>query len=257
MPFQTPKPIKLLTLFVENFTGHDSIILDFYSGSGSTAHAVMQLNAETQGNRKFIMVQLPEPTAENSEAAKAGYKNICEIGKERIRRAGEKILSESENKKASPEKGGDSEGSGDVGLDIGFKVFKLDSSNLKKWNPRPEDLTLALQESVNNFLPGRTELNVVYEILLKMGLDLACEIDERECAGTTVYIVGGGALMICLGERITLAVAEEIAKLHKEYDSELWQVVFRDTGFASDMDKTNIKETLKTAGLAEDGFVCV
>ena len=203
----------------------------------------MQLNAEDGGNRKFIMVQLPEPTAENSEAAKAGYKNICEIGKERIRRAGEKIKAECPR--------------GDTSLDIGFKVFKLDSSNLQKWNPQPEDLQLALQEATNNFLPGRTELDAVYEILIKMGLDLALPNEERKANGETVYIIGGGALMVCLGEHITLPVAEEIAKLHKEYDSELWQVVFRDTGFASDMDKTNIKETLKTAGLKEDSFVCV
>ena len=159
--------------------------------------------------------------------------------------------------KASPERGGGPEGDGGVSLDIGFKVFKLDSSNLQKWNPRPKNLQPTLQEAVNNFLPGRTELDAVYEILLKMGLDLAQLIEEREAAGQTVYIIGDGALMICLGTKITLPVAEEMAKLHKEYESELWQVVFRDTGFASDMDKTNSKETLKTAGLDEDSFVCV
>lgn len=242
--FDYSKPVALLQSLTRYLTKNNDIILDFFSGSATTAHAVMQLNAEDGGNRKFIMVQLPEPTAENSEAAKAGYKNICEIGKERIRRAGEKI-------KAECPRGGD------ASLDIGFKVFKLDSSNLQKWNPQPEDLQLALQEATDNFLPGRSQLDVVYEIMLKMGLDLALPIEEQEAAGETVYIIGGGALMICLGEHITLPVAEEIAKLHKEYDSELWQVVFRDTGFASDMDKTNIKETLKTAGLDEDSFVCV
>ena len=268
-----PKPSKLIKYLMKiSSVAENSIILDFFSGSATTAHAVMQLNAEDSGNRKFIMVQLPEPTAENSEAAKAGYPNICEIGKERIRRAGEKIKSElppalratsleeggledTQSKAPLPE-GGCPVGAGGS-LDIGFKVFKLDSSNLQKWNPQPKDLELALQESVNNFLPGRTELDVVYEIMLKMGLDLALPIEERKAAGQTVYVIGGGALMICLGERITLPVAEEIAKLHKEYDAELWQVVFRDTGFASDMDKTNIKETLKTAGLDEDSFVCV
>ena len=239
--FSFPKSLWTVydTIHAVTTKNKDSLILDFFSGSATTAHAVMQLN-----DRKFIMVQLPEPTAENSEAAKAGYKNICEIGKERIRRAGEKI-------KAECPRGGD------ASLDIGFKVFKLDSSNLQKWNPQPEDLQLALQEATDNFLPGRSRLDVVYEIMLKMGLDLALPIEEQEAASETVYIIGGGALMICLGEHITLPVAEEIAKLHKEYDSELWQVVFRDTGFASDMDKTNIKETLKTAGLDEDSFVCV
>ena len=245
--FEYPKPCQMLKHILSIIGSKNSLILDFFSGSATTAHAVMQLNAEDGGNRKFIMVQLPEPTAENSEAAKAGYPNICEIGKERIRRAGEKIKSECP-------RGGDTQL---PPLDIGFKVFKLDSSNIQKWNPQPKDLELALQESVNNFLPGRTELDVVYEIMLKMGLDLALPIEERKAAGQSVYVIGGGALMVCLGERITLPVAEEIAKLHKEYDAELWQVVFRDTGFASDMDKTNIKETLKTAGLDEDSFVCV
>lgn len=240
VPFKNgKKPLKLLDRMLCMATKQDSLILDFFSGSATTAHAVMQLNAEDGGNRKFIMVQLPEPTAENSEAAKAGYKNICEIGKERIRRASEKIKAEAGDKAA--------------GLDIGF----LDSSNLQKWNPQPEDLMLSLQAATNNFLPGRSEIDAVYEILLKMGLDLAMPIEERQASGEMVYIIGGGALMICLGEHITLPVAEEIAKLHREYDSELWQVVFRDTGFASDMDKTNIKETLKTAGLDEDSFVCV
>lgn len=241
--FDFPKPSNLIKYLLQIITSSDSLILDFFSGSATTAHAVMKLNAEDGGNRKFIMVQLPEPTAENSEAAKAGYKNICEIGKERIRRAGEKIKAECPR--------------GDTSLDIGFKVFKLDSSNLQKWNPQPEDLQLALQEATDNFLPGRSQLDVVYEILLKMGLDLALPIEERQSNGETFYIIGDGALMICLGEHITLSIAEKIAKLHKEYDSELWQVVFRDTGFASDMDKTNIKETLKTAGLDEDSFVCV
>ena len=246
IPFDTPKPTMLLKkIMFLGFVKENDIILDFFSGSATTAHAVIQLNAEDGGNRKFIMVQLPEPTAENSEAAKAGYKNICEIGKERIRRAGEKIKAEATDKEKIRD------------LDIGFKVFKLDSSNLQKWNPQPEDLMLSLQSATNNFLPGRTELDAVYEILLKMGLDLASPIEERKANGETVYIIAGGALMICLGEKITLPVAEEIVKLHQEYDSELWQVVFRDTGFASDMDKTNIKETLKTAGLDEDSFVCV
>ena len=219
------------------------VVLDFFSGSATTAHAIMQLNAEDGGNRKFIMVQLPEPTDENSEAYKAGYKNICEIGKERIRRAGEKIKAEAGDKAAD--------------LDIGFKVFKLDSSNLQKWNPQPDDLVMTLQQATDNFLPDRTEQDVLYEIMLKMGLDLTCQIEEEQAAGETVYIIGGGALMICLGRNITTAVAEAVVKLHEEYESELWQVVFRDTGFASDMDKTNVKETLKAAGLDEDSFVCV
>ena len=118
-------------------------------------------------------------------------------------------------------------------------------------------MQLALQESVENFLPGRTELDVAYEILLKMGFDLSVPIEEREAAGQKVYIVGDGALMICLGNKITLDTAKEIINLHKEYKSKRWEVVFQDNGFASDTDKTNIKETLKAAGLDENSFVCV
>lgn len=239
-----PKPSRLIAkLLVSYRNTSDDIFLDFFSGSATTAHAVMNLNAEDGGHRKFILVQLPEPTNEKSEAYKAGYKNICEIGKERIRRAGEKIKAEAGDKAAD--------------LDIGFKVFKLDSSNLQKWNPQPDDLVMTLQQATDNFLPDRTEQDVLYEIMLKMGLDLTCQIEEEQAAGETVYIIGGGALMICLGRNITTAVAEAVGKLHEEYESELWQVVFRDTGFASDMDKTNVKETLKAAGLDEDSFVCV
>ena len=241
--FDYPKSLDLIIRLLEMATEEESIVMDFFSGSATTAHAVMQLNAEDGGNRKFVMVQLPEVTAENSEVAKAGYKNICEVGKERIRRAGEKIKAEAGDKAPN--------------LDIGFKVFKLDTSNLKKWNDQPEDLMQSLLESVDNFLPGRTQLDVVYEILLKMGIELSTEIEEREVVGEKIYVMDGGSLMICLGENITLGIADEMIKIHKEYNSELWQVVFHDMGFASDMDKTNIKETLKTAGLKEDNFVCI
>ena len=241
--FDYSKPVDLIKRCSQLYSDKSCFILDFFSGSATTAHAVMQLNAEDGGNRKFIMVQLPEETDEKSEAYKAGYKNICEIGKERIRRAGDKIKAEAGDKAAD--------------LDIGFKVFKLDSSNLQKWNPQPDDLVMTLQQATDNFLPDRTEQDVLYEIMLKMGLELTCQIEEEQAAGETVYIIGGGALMICLGRNITTAVAEAVVKLHKEYESDLWQVVFRDTGFASDMDKTNVKETLKVAGLDEDSFVCV
>lgn len=237
------KPIRLIKQIVKMVSDERDIILDFFSGSATTAHAVMQLNAEDGGKRRFIMVQLPELTDEKSDAYKAGYKNICEIGKERIRRAGDKIKAEAGDKAKD--------------LDIGFKVFKLDSSNLQKWNPQPENIVENIQLFADNFLPDRSEQDVLYEIILKMGLDLSCPIEEVEAAGETIHIIGDGALMICLGEDITTAVADQMVKLHQEYDSELWQVVFRDTGFAFDMDKTNIKEILKSAGLAEDSFVCV
>ena len=205
----------------------------------------MQLNAEDGGNRRFIMVQLPESTAESSEAHKAGYRNICEIGKERIRRAGEKVKEECADAERAET------------LDIGFKVFKLDSSNLQKWNPQPEDLQGSLQASMENFLPDRMELDVVYEIALKLGLDLSYEVEEREIHGQTIYIIGAGALMICLDPHISMETAEALLELHEEYEPETWQVVCRDTGFLSDQEKTNVKETLKSAGLDEDAFMSI
>lgn len=254
------KPVRLIKQLVEFCTKENDVILDFFAGSSTTAHAVMELCNEDDIKRRFILIQLPENLDLNLASAKGNEKIsikqainfldsinaphfLSEIGKERIRRAGEKIKVEAGDKAAD--------------LDIGFKVFKLDSSNLQKWNPQPDDLVMTLQQATDNFLPDRTEQDVLYEIMLKMGLDLTCQIEEEQAAGETVYIIGGGALMICLGRNITTAVAEAVVKLHEEYESELWQVVFRDTGFASDMDKTNVKETLKAAGLDEDSFVCV
>jgi len=243
--FDYSKPIALLKVLTQYATDTDSIVLDFFSGSATTAHAVMNLNAEDGGNRRFILVQLPETTPVDSEAHKVGYENICEIGKERIRRAGEKVKAECEDEERA------------ASLDIGFKVFKLDSSNLQKWQPQPEDLFASLQESMDNFLPDRTNLDVVYEIALKLGLDLSYEVEEREADGQTIYIIGAGALMICLDSQISMETAEALLKLHEEYEPETWQVVFRDTGFLSDQEKTNIKETLKSAGLDEDAFISI
>jgi adenine-specific DNA-methyltransferase len=217
----------------------ECIIMDFFSGSATTAHAVMQLNAEDGGNRRFIMVQLPEPTDEKSEAYKAGYKNICEIGKERIRRAGEKIKEEYKDK-------------GNIeNLDIGFKVFKLDTSNIRKWQPDYDNLEQSLLDYIDNFVEGRTELDVVYEIMLKYGLDLTYPIDEFIIAGKIVYSIGFGMLMICLDNEITTEVAKGILTKVKELSPESSRVVFKDNGFKSDSNKTNIKEILKSGGIEE------
>ena len=246
IPFDYAKPSTLIIYLMKVLqVGNNDIVMDFFSGSATTAHAVMQLNAEDGGNRRFIMVQLPESTAESSEAHKAGYRNICEIGKERIRRAGEKVKEECADAERAET------------LDIGFKVFKLDSSNLQKWNPQPEDLQSSLQASMENFLPDRTELDIVYEITLKLGLDLSYEVEEREIHGQTVYVIGAGALMICLDPHISMETAEALLELHEEYEPETWQVVCRDMGFLSDQEKTNVKETLKSAGLDEDAFMSI
>jgi adenine-specific DNA-methyltransferase len=251
--FDTPKPYELVTKMMEVLNCKDSYVLDFFSGSATTAHAVMQLNAEDGGNRRFIMVQLPEPCAEGTEAAKAGYKNICEIGKERIRRAGEKIKTEVEEQNAQMKLGEEPK----KVPDIGFKDFKLDTSNLKKWQPDADNLEQSLFDSISNYVDGRTELDVVYEIMLKMGLDLTWPLETRTYGGKNVYAIGMGALMICLDDHITPDVAEGMVLLHKELAPETWKVVFKDNGFADDSAKVNIKEILKCAGLDEDAFATV
>jgi adenine-specific DNA-methyltransferase len=236
--FDYPKPVELIEKVI-NLANvqNDSIILDFFSGSATTAHAVMQLNAEDGGNRKFIMVQLPEPCDEKSEAYKAGYKNICEIGKERIRRAGEKI---------KEEKGLEAQN-----LDIGFKVLKLDNSNIRKWQPDYENLERSLVDYIDNYVAGRTELDVVYEIMLKLGLDLTYQVDEFVIADKKVYSIGYGMLLICLDNEITTAIAHGILELVKKLAPETTRVVFKDNGFKTDSNKTNIKEILKCGGIAE------
>jgi adenine-specific DNA-methyltransferase len=216
----------------------------------------MQLNAEDGGNRKFIMVQLPEPCTEDTEAYKSGYKNICEIGKERIRRAGDKIKAELREKQSKQLSLIDDEKIVDPeNLDIGFKVFKLDSSNLKKWNPGYDNLDETLDEMLANYVDGRTELDVVYEIMLKYGIDLTLPVEERDFNGKKVYSIGLGALVICLDNEITTDIAGDILKLKKELAPETMHVVFKDNGFKDDAAKTNVIEMLKQGGVEE--FVTV
>ena len=239
--FDYPKSVDLLCTLIGSSSENDFTVLDFFSGSATTAHAVMQLNAEDEGNRKFIMVQLPEPCLDGTEAAKAGFDDICEIGKERIRRAGEKIKAEIEEQNAQLKLGEDPK----KVPDIGFKVFKLDSSNLKQWQPDYDDLETTFFDSVNNYVDGRSELDVVYEIMLKMGMELTWPLETHTIGGKNVYEIGMGALMICLDDHITTEVAEGMAALYKELAPETWRVVFKDNGFADDSTKVNIKEILK------------
>lgn len=246
--FENAKPVDLVKYFISIILSEHDIVLDFFSGSATTAHAVMQLNAEDGGSRKFICVQLPEPCDEKSEAYKSGYKNICEIGKERIRRAGEKIKSEVESSNAQ------------IALDesekkvpdIGFKVFKLNSSNIKKWNPDFDEIEDYMSNMENNFVDGRTELDIVYEIMIKYGLDLTYAVEEIDCNGTTLYSIGMGMLIICLADNISKDVAKYISDYKKENEIDGMRVVFRDSCFkGNDSLKTNIKEILKVAGIEE------
>ena len=224
--FETPKPIELITRMMQIAQVKNSIILDFFSGSATTAHAVMQLNAEDGGNRKYIMVQLPEETAEDSEAYKAGYKNICEIGKERIRRAGKKIKAD------SPLTTQD--------LDIGFRVLKCDESNYKSVAFAPKDYT---QESLDMFLDNikeeRTGLDLLFDCMMRWGLELSLPYETQKVDGCTIYNVDDGNLVACFDGVVTSAVIDAIAETHP------LRVVFRDSSFTEAAQKMNLFELFK------------
>ena len=238
--FDFPKSVTLLKHLAKIGSNLDNYILDFFSGSATTAHSVIQLNAEDGGNRKYIMVQLPELCDENSEAYKAGYKNICEIGKERIRRAGEKIKSDESLPLENREK-----------LDIGFKVFKLDSSNIKEWDTNTEDLQQTLLDSMENIKSDRNSLDVLYEILLKYGLDLNIPIEENK----NFYSIGGGSLLVSLDKEINDEVINSICEEYKkllEIDKDFkTTVTLRDNSFKDDVDKTNAIKKLEQVGINE------
>lgn len=237
-PFDTPKPVQILKKIIQLVSRpeDDDLILDFFSGSGTMADAIMQQNSEDGGKRRCISVQIPELCSDGSAAKKMGFDNICEVGKERIRRAGSVI---------------------DAEIDKGFKVFKLDDSNLKKWQPK-EDLEASIMNYIENFIEdGRTELDVIYEIMLKMGLDLNYPIEAIHMEKGDFYSVGYGALMVCLADKISEDIVKRMVGLHDELQPAIWKVVFKDNGFSSDSSKTNIKEILKCAGLAEEAFTTI
>lgn len=220
--FSYPKSSKFVKQLIKTIAKNkNALILDFFSGSATTAHAVMQLNAEDGGNRRFIMVQLPEACVEGSEAAKAGYKNICEIGKERIRRAGEKVKEEA--------------GLAGQNLDIGFRVFKLDSSNVKPWDTEAGMLNMQLEQE-SNLRPERSSEDIFYEVLLKQGIELTEDCHTREVAGHTVYSLGYGQYYCCFDERIgdeAQELAAGIALWHAEEDpdGQSCVVYVRDSAF--------------------------
>ena len=224
--FSFPKPSKLIKYLLSIINDSNALVLDFFSGSATTAHAVMQLNAEDGGNRKFIMVQLPEETTEDSEAYKAGYKNICEIGKERIRHAGKKI--KEENPLTTQD------------LDTGFRVFRMDSSNYeevehapKDWNQQELDLFL------NNIKSDRTDLDLLFGCMLDWGVQLSLPMTTEEVDGKKIYTVNEGDLVACFDEKVTDNVVRVMA------EKQPLRVIFRDSCFERDADKINIYETFK------------
>ncbi len=223
--FDYPKPLSLIRYLEQMSLDRNDTILDFFSGSSTTAHAVMQLNSEDGGNRKFILVQLPEETPDDSEAHKAGYKNICEIGKERIRRAGKKIKEEHPEAKD---------------LDTGFRVFRVDSSNYeevehtpKEWNQQELDLFL------NNIKSDRTDLDLLFGCMLDWGVQLSLPMTTEEVDGKNIYTVNEGDLVACFAEKVTDNVVRAMA------EKQPLRVIFRDSCFDRDADKINIYETFK------------
>lgn len=232
--FSFPKPTSLVKFLMHMHTSGDDIILDFFSGSATTAHAVMQLNAEDGGHRKFIMVQLPEKCDEKSEAYKAGYKNICEIGKERIRRAGEKILKEQLANNNSTLNSPNSK------LDIGFRVLKLDSTNMKDVYYAPCDYDQGfLHQLESNIKDDRTDLDLLFGCLIDWGLPLSLPYKSEQIDGCTVHTYNDGDLIACFDANVPESVVKEIAKRKP------LRAVFRDSGFASSPEKINVFEIFK------------
>lgn len=230
-----PKPVRLIEKLLASYrNATDTIILDFFSGSATTAHAVMQLNAEDGGHRKFIMVQLPEKCDEASEAYKAGYKNICEIGKERIRRAGEKILKEQLANNNSTLNSPNSK------LDIGFRVLKLDSTNMKDVYYAPGDYDQDfLHQLESNIKDDRTDLDLLFGCLIDWGLPLSLPYKSEQIDGCTVHTYNDGELIACFDANVPESVVKEIAKRKP------LRAVFRDSGFESSPEKINMFEIFK------------
>jgi len=237
--YDFPKPVSLIKHLISlGAEGEDVLVMDFFAGTSTTAQAVFELNAEDGGGRRAICIQIPEPTPHTSEAWKAGYNTIAEIGKERLRRAAAKIRAE------NPLFAGD----------LGFRVFKLDYSNIRSWEPNRDDLEETLTANLEHIRPGRTESDILYELLLKLGLDLCVPIATWTIANKTVYSVGAGVLIACLDKHIdrdeTEPLALGIVAWHKELaPAGETTCVFRDSAFADDVAKTNLAAILQQYGL--------
>ncbi|WP_090899458.1 site-specific DNA-methyltransferase [Candidatus Nitrospira nitrificans] len=248
--FDNPKPTRLLRRILQISTTPDNseLVLDFFAGSGTTAHAVMAQNAGDGGKRRCILVQLPEPLDPENRDQKVAAEfckklrkplNIAELTKERLRRAAKKV------KEENPMFAGD----------VGFRIFKLDSTNIKEWEPKSEDLSKTLTDAVEHLKTDRTETDILYEVLLKLGLDLCVAIEKRAIAGKDVHAIGGGVLIACLAEKITAAEVENLGRGIVEWHKALAPAgdttcVFRDSAFADDVAKTNLAAILEQNGIA-------
>jgi adenine-specific DNA-methyltransferase len=232
--FITPKPTKLVERMLQIGTGaaENDVVLDFFGGSGTTGHAALIANAKDTGNRRYILVQFPEPTGDPK------YPTIADLTKERLRRAGKRVREE------NPMFAGD----------LGFRVFKLASSNIQAWEPNRENLAQTLEASVEHLKTDRTEADILFELLLKLGLDLSVAIEAKIIAGKTVHSIGAGTLLVCLAPQISRDEAESlalgIADWHKaQSPAGESTVVFRDSAFADDVAKTNLSAILHQQGL--------
>lgn len=226
--FENPKPIDLIKLVLEAGSSRDGIVLDFFSGSATTAHAAMKLNAEDGGSRRFILVQLPEVCGEDTEPGRAGFANIAEIGKERIRRAGKKIKQDFADKPGIEK------------IDFGFRVLKVDSSNMKEVFYTPDAVSQdLLSDQINNIREDRTAEDLLFQVLLDWGVDLALPVTQKIIAEKTVYFVDGNALAACFDQNINEEFVKSLAK------REPLRAVFRDSGFANDSVKINAEQIFK------------
>ncbi len=238
LPWDNAKPLYVARRLIQPLCGDGEILMDFFAGSGTAAHATLSLNSEDSTTRRFIMVQLPELILDDTDAFETQFKDIAQISKERLRRAAKKIKNE------NPMFTGD----------LGFRVFKLDTSNIRTWEPDRDDLNQTLLDSIDHIKPDRSEEDILYELLLKLGLDLCVPIETRTVSGKAVCAIGGGALITCLDENIAqeeveplgLGIADWHAELEPAGDS---TVVFRDSAFADDVAKTNLTAILEQRGL--------
>ncbi|WP_235689557.1 site-specific DNA-methyltransferase [Enterococcus faecium] len=242
--FDYPKPKSIVMRLLEALDFQDEdIVMDFFSGSGTTADAVMSQNKKDGIHRRFIMVQLPEQLPESSQAAQAGYQTIPDVAIERIRRAGDKIVEE--NPLLADK------------LDIGFKVFELSKSNIKKWNAEPKDLNEQFELLANNFEEGSKSIDVVYEIMLKQGLDLTYPISEIKVGDAVVYDIAFGAMFVVLGDKITSEVAGHIMKQIADEEAENSVVVLQDEKFINDSEKLNTIEQLNASGIQYNDILSI
>lgn len=250
--FDYSKPVRLIEYLIDRvLMEEDDIVLDFFSGSATTAHAVMKRNAEDGKNRRFILVQLPEPLAADS------YSTICDIGEERIRRSGEKVKEEMQERIMKAGLLGDGQLDPEK-LDTGFKVLKLDQSNIREWHTDFNHLEEALDLFEGVFVEGRSELDIVYEMMLKNGLELTSSVTVFHVDGRNVYDVAHGRLFICLDDHIDRHIAEAIVEAKKKSGAKAGSVIFKDTGFAgNDAEKLNCYEYLKDAGYPEDNLLSI